>query len=71
MPSKHCRRISGVSSSSASALAAWVLPTPASPSSSSGCGSRTAKNSAVAKPGVGEVADRCQPVGSAVVSRSG
>ena len=28
MPSKHCSRISGVSSSSANDLAAWVLPTP-------------------------------------------
>ena len=50
MPSKHWSRMSGVPSMLASALAAWVLPTPASPSSSSGCGSRTAQNSAVARP---------------------
>ncbi len=42
MPSKHCSRKSGVSSTRARAFAASVLPTPGSPSSSSGCGSRTA-----------------------------
>jgi hypothetical protein len=39
-----------VSRTSASAFAASVLPTPASPSSSSGCGRRSAKKSAVGVP---------------------
>ena len=39
-----------VSSAAASALAASVLPTPASPSSSSGCGRRSERKSAVASP---------------------
>ena len=50
-----------MSSAAASALAASVLPTPASPSSSSGWGSRTAQNSAVARPVVGEVVGAVEP----------
>ncbi len=50
MPSKHWSRMRGVSSIEASVLAACVLPTPASPSSSNGCGRRIAQNNAVAKP---------------------
>ena len=49
-----------MSSTAASAFAASVLPTPASPSSSSGCGSRSAQEHRRRQPLVHEVVDRGQ-----------
>ena len=56
MPSWHCSRISRAPWAAASARATSVLPTPASPSSSSGCSRVAARIDGRAEGPVGEVA---------------
>lgn len=50
MPSWHCNRIKGASSTSARADASAVLPVPASPSQKTGRRSRSARKHAIASP---------------------
>ena len=56
MPSWHCRRMRRAPVAPASAFATSVLPTPASPSTSSGSPSSPARNTDVGQGAVGEVA---------------